>query len=447
MAASNDYRLPPGPKRNLVWHLFRDFHPEHTLKLFTYLAATYGDIAYYRFGPYKIVFLNHPEYVHRVLVTDSSSFIKERILQIVRDLVMGEGLLTSEGEHHKCQRRAAQPAFLRQKMPDYTSTMVRHAADLREHWSAGGRWNISVEMARLMLSIAADALFQTDLGEEAHEMSAAVSDLVELPEYVAVFPFLIRVPLPKHRRFFAARRRMDELIFRMIEKHDQTCPGGEDLLCLMRRGCQNRNGKSIRAQLRDSISTLILAGHETTATGLTWAWYLLSQNPEVEARLHAEVDSVLGGSLPTAESLPRLPYTGMVLAESLRLFPPVWGIGRTAVKDFELGPYRLPAGTIVLMSPYVMHRDPRFYDEPLEFRPERSSSGSRNGQQKFSFFPFGGGIRACIGEAFALSEAILGIAAIAQKWRLRLAPGQLIEPYPYITLRPKYGMWMNVEPR
>jgi cytochrome P450 len=257
------------------------------------------------------------------------------------------------------------------------------------------------------------------------------------------------LPLPSNFRFARARARLDETIYRIINVRRATGEDRGDLLSMLLLATDTEGdgtGMSDR-QLRDEAMTIFLAGHETTANALTWTWYLLSQHTEVEARLHEEIDAVLQGRLPTAEDFPRLRYTEMVLAESMRLYPPAWAIGRRALADYRIGEYTIPARAIVLMSPYVMHRNPRYYPEPFRFDPERWTAEAREARPKFAYFPFGGGPRVCIGEGFAWMEGVLLIATIAQQWRMRLAPDQKVAPQPMITLRAKNGIRMQMEKR
>ncbi|HEV2116592.1 MAG TPA: cytochrome P450, partial [Terriglobales bacterium] len=296
------------------------------------------------------------------------------------------------------------------------------------------------------LAIVAGTLFGTALGPEARELAAAINTIMGMYNYMIVMPAaetLVHLPLPKVGTFKRARARLDATVYRMIEDHRRT-PPGDDLLSMLVEAFPVLQD---RAYLRDQVITIFLAGYETIANALSWTWYLLSQNPLKEEKFHAEVDEVLGGRLPTVDDLPRLRYTEMVLAESMRLYPPAWAMGRRALRDFALGPYWLPARTTVLMSQYVMHRDPRYYPDPLRFDPERFSPQARAARPKMTYFPFGVGPRQCIGESFAWMEGVLALATIGQKWKLRLEPGHRVEPQALITLRPKYGLRMRVEQR
>jgi cytochrome P450 len=364
-------------------------------------------------------------------------------------------LLTSEDDFHCRQRRLVQPAFHRDRLAGYASSMVDCAVRCRDQWQSGAEFDVSQLMMRLSMAIVARALFSSDIESDADEISAALGQVFELFEAL-LMPFsqwLEKLPLSSVRRFERARDRLDQIVYRLIAERRASGGDNGDLLSmlLLSQDEEGDSDKSCRGltdkQVRDEALTILLAGHETTANALTWTWYLLSQNPDAEAQLHAELDRVLAGRLPTLDDLPRLRYTEGVFAESLRLYPPAWAIGRRAKQDFSIGEYVIPARSIVLMSPWVVQRDARWFPDPLQFAPERWQTGEIESRPKFSYFPFGGGARVCIGERFAWMEGVLIIATLAQKWRLRLAEGQRVEPLPLITLRTKYGMKMLANPR
>ena len=377
--------------------------------------------------------------------------MKGRGLQRAKRL-LGEGLLTSENPLHTRQRRLAQPAFHKQRIASYASLMVDYAErHQRERWKDGQTLDVSQEMMHLTLAIVGKTLFDTDTEREAEEVRAALSaTMVSFTRFLMPFAELLdHLPLPSTRRFQEARSRLDTIIYRMIDERRKSGADRGDLLSmlLMAQDEEGDGGGMTDEQLRDEAMTIFLAGHETTANALTWTWYLLSQHPEVETRLHEEVDSVLAGRRPTVEDLPRLSYTEMVLAEAMRLYPPAWVLGRRALKDYEVGGYRVPAGSLVIMSQYVTHRDERFFPDPLRFDPERWTPEAKAARPQFSYFPFGGGPRRCIGDGFAWMEGILVIATLAQSWRMRLVPGHPVELRPVVTLRPKHGMRMTLELR
>ncbi|MEK6303417.1 MAG: cytochrome P450 [Acidobacteriota bacterium] len=440
---------PPSPKgKPFLGHLtmFR----RDPLKFLLDSAIEFGDVVHFKFGPQDIYLLNHPDYVKDVLVTNNRNFVKSRGLEMAKKF-LGEGLLTSEGEFHRRQRRLAQPAFHRQRINAYAAVMTGYGAQTRSRWTSGETVDISQEMMRLTLAIVGKTLFDADVEAEAGQIGKALTDVMQLFERITS-PFaglLEKLPLPSNIRWLRAKQRLDSTMYRIINERRASGEDRGDLLSMLLLA-QDEEGDGTGmtdAQLRDEAMTLFVAGHETTANALTWTWYLLSQHPEVEAKLHEELDAELPGRLPTADDVTRLSYTEMVLAESMRLYPPAWTLGRRVLNDYQVGEYVIPSGSIVLMSQWVMHHDSRFYAEPFKFDPERWTAEARETRPKFAYFPFGGGPRVCIGEQFAWMEGVLLIATIAQQWKMRLAPGHRVETKPMITLRPKYGMRMIVEAR
>jgi len=454
-AAQNDlrersgrYHFPPGFQRNLLWFALHKFRPANPILLFQHLADTYGDIAHYKLAWNHIVFLNHPDYIREVLVVQNDNFIKERTVQRTK-MLLGEGMITSEGEQHRRQRQVAQPAFHRQRIPEYASAMVDEAIRVRENWRDGEQRDIAVDMMHLTLNVVARTLFATDLREEAHELADAINRIMGLYNFLVMLPaaeWLVHVRPPGLAAFVRARKRIDAVVYRTIEAHRRERSNSGSLLDLMLAAAPERSPASEQS-LRDQVITIFLAGYETVANALSWTWYLLSQNRECEHRFHAEIDRELQGRQPAFEDVPRLRYTEMVLAESMRLYPPAWAMGWYARNDFRLGEFFLPAKTTVLISQFVTHRDPRFFPDPLRFDPERFIPEAKARRAKFTYFPFGAGTRQCIGESFAWMEGVLLLATLGQKWKLALVPGHRVEPEPLITLRPKYGMRMLIEAR
>jgi cytochrome P450 len=394
--------------------------------------------------------VSHPEYVREILVANQSNFVKSRALQRAK-VLLGEGLLTSEGQHHLRQRRLVQPAFHRERLAAYASAMSEGAVRWRERWQAGSTLDVSTEMPHLTLSIVAKTLFNADVQSEASEIGAAMTTVLEMFRLL-LMPFseyMEKLPLPHVRRFKKARARLDATIHGLIRERRKSGQDTGDLLSmLLFAQDEEKDGAHMtEEQVRDEALTLFLAGHETTANALTWTWYLLSQHPQVEQRLHAEIDTVLQGRAPELADIPQLRYAEMILAEALRLYPPAWAIGRKALGNFTLGDFHIPAGSICIVSPFLVQRDPRWFPDPKQFDPERWTPEAREARPKFSYIPFGGGARVCIGERFAWMEGVIVMAAIAQKWRLRLAPDQRVEPLPLITLRVKNGLLMVPQPR
>ena len=448
----NGYRFPPGLKLNLPLYLSRRFfRVGNPILLFEHLAATYGRMAHYKVGPSHIVLVNEPEFIREILIVQPQNFIKERTQKRMR-ILLGEGLITSDGEVHKRQRRIAAPAFHRQRIQAYGELMVERAAAMREAWRPGVEMDISAEMMRLSLQVVARTLFAQEVTPDIESINHEVNVIMKLYNLLIALPRAedyLHLPIPGLMRFRRARKRLDKVIHRMIADHRTSGVDSGDLLSMLIRARDDENDHTgmTDEQIRDEAITIFLAGYETVANALAWTWMLLAQNPDAEARLHAELDEVLAGRLPTLEDLPRLRYTEMVLAESMRLYPPAWAMGRQATAEISLGPYLLPAGTYFFFSQYLLQRNPEHFPRPLHFDPERFTPERKAGRSKFVYFPFGAGSRQCIGEAFAWMEATLVLATLAQRWRLRLVPGQILEVQPKITLRPKYGVRVVPEPR
>jgi cytochrome P450 len=444
--------LPPSMKPNWIGGHFRMFR-KNPIGFLEDLAKL-GDVASFRMGPQQAFFLNHPDMTRDLLVVNAHKFVKGRALQRAKNL-LGEGLLTSEGKFHLRQRRMIQPAFHRQRIAEYAKAMIEFGEKISDEWSKRGEEerDVDKEMMRLTLNIVGKTLFSANVEGEADEVGGAMTTLVEMFNLL-LLPFseiLEKLPLPHSIRFRRAKRTLDEVIYKIINERRKSGEDKGDLLSmLLMAQDEEGDGKGMSdRQIRDECLTLFLAGHETTANALTWTWYLLSNNPEKEAKFHAEVDRVYSdGHTPSFEDYARLSYTGSVLAESMRLFPPAWALGRLAAEEHEFGGYRIPKKSLVLVSPYVAQHDSRFWENPNEFVPERWQTQSvKEAGQKYIYFPFGGGIRRCIGEQFAWMEGVLLLAALGRKWKFRLNPKQKIGLHAMITLRPKYGMRMMLEKR
>ena len=439
-------QAPPGESRPLstIFALWRD-----PLGFLERISAQYGDLAQLRVGPYRLVFVNHPDLIHEVLVTKNSSFVKGRVLDQARD-VFGQGLLTSEGDFHKRQRKLIQPAFHRRRIEAYADAMASDAAVAAERWQDGETVDVAREMMLLTLRIVARSLFSVDVEDDsARDAGRALDALVEAFSVIVIpgAALLQKLPFPSYRRARHARETLDALVYRMIAERRQS-NGGEDLLSLLLDARDEEGGGGMDdRQVRDEVLTLFLAGHETTANALAWSWFLLAGHPEAEARFHAEIDSVLGDRLPGASDLPSLPYTRKVLAESMRLYPPAWAISRKAIEPVTIGGYSFPAGSGVLAAQWLIHRDPRFFEDPLSFRPERWTEELEASLPKLAYFPFGGGPRICIGMGFAWMEGVLLLATLGRRWSMRLVPGHPVEPSPRITLRPKNGVRVTLSRR
>jgi cytochrome P450 len=441
--------LPPGPSGlpvigSLVGY-FRD-----PLGFLTRISREYGDIVYFTLGSRRIYLLNNPEYIKDVLVTQNRSFTKSRALNRAR-IVLGDGLLTSEGDFHLRQRRIIQPVFHYKRINSYGDVMAEYGSRTGGGWKNGDTVDIHGEMTRLTLAVVSKTLFDADVESESDEIVKSLTDIVNLfPRFV--FPFseiLDYLPLPGNKRGLLAVSRLDNVIYRLIDERRRDSGQKDDLLSMLLEARDEEGdgrGMSDR-QVRDEAITLFLAGQETMANSLTWTWYLLSQNPGAEKKLHEEIDTVLGGRLPSVDDLGKLPYTHRVFKEALRLYPAAWTLARRAIEDYRVGGYTVPAGADIYMSQFVIHRDGRFYPDPLKYDPDRWGAEEDPRLPKFAYFPFGGGPRRCIGEPFAWMEGVLLIAAIASRWKMSLAPGHRVVPDPLITIRPKYGMRMIVEKR
>jgi cytochrome P450 len=436
----------PGPRRRYPGE-FTLALVRRPLDFLPALARDFGDVVAFDLGTQPMVLLSHPDQIRDVLVTHGRHFHKGRGLERAK-ILLGNGLLTSEGELHLRQRRLVQPAFHRARIAGYGDTMAAYARRRAGMWTDGATLDISAEMAAYTLAVVGKTLFDADIEAEAHEIGEALGTAIATFN-LTVLPLgelLLRLPLPAARRFRRARTRLDATIYEMIARRRASGADRGDLLSmlLLAHDTEGDGSGMSDEQLRDEAMTLLLAGHETTANALTWAWYLVSGAPGVEARLHAEVDA-LGDRPLGADDLARLPYTRAVLAETMRLYPPAWIMGRRALDAYEVNGHVIAPRTVVVMSQWIVHRDPRWWPDAEAFEPARwlpGGSASDPGRPKFSYFPFGAGARVCIGEQFAWMEGTLALATFAQRWRLRLATGHRVEPQPIVTLRANHGMPM-----
>ena len=448
MLSQSARAAPPSVKPDWIGGHFWQFRKRPT-RFLTELSRL-GDVTSFRMGRQPSYFLNHPDLIRDVLVVNAHKFMKGRALQRSKAL-LGEGLLTSEGETHLRKRRMIQPGFQRQRIADYSKAMVEYAEHMSDGWVDGRAVDMDKEMMRLTLRIVGRTLFSVDVEDEADEIGQAMTTIVKLFDFLVV-PFsewLEKLPLPHSNRFHHARDTLNSVIYGIIDERRRSDEDRGDLMSMLLLAQDEDYGSGLTdEQVRDEALTLFLAGHETTANALTFTWYLLSQNCEKESKLHAELDSVLHGRPPTIDDIASLRYTEAVLAESMRLFPPAWAIGRLSLEQHVLGGYDIPRGSLILLSPYVTHHDSRFWDDVTEFIPERWDVHSvKEASQRYIYFPFGGGTRRCIGERFAWTEGILLLATLAGKWRAELDPEQKIGLQPMITLRPKYGMKMRLAAR
>jgi cytochrome P450 len=439
--------VPPGPRAR--------WFGEHVLALkrnrleFLQRMARHGDVAHVRIGPQPVYLFRHPDAIKEILVTQHRNFIKGRGLQRAKRL-LGEGLLTSEGAFHLRQRRLAQPAFHRQRIAGYAATMAAYAERAAARWRDGQETDIAEEMMRLTLAIAGKTLFDADVEDEAEEIGEALTAALEMFS-LALLPgaeLMDRLPLPHTRRFNRARARLDAVVYRMIDERRASGEDRGDLLSMLMlaRDTDGDGGAMTDEQVRDEAMTILLAGHETTANALAWTWDLLGRHEAVEHRLHAEADAL--GSRPLGmDDVAHLPYTRMVLAESMRLYPPAWVVGYRAVNACTVADWDIPPRALCVMSQFIVHRDERWFPDPERFDPERWTPERQAERPRFAYFPFGGGPRQCIGEQFAWTEGVLLLATIARRWRIRPLRHAMAEPYPVFTLRPGGGVPVRFEPR
>ncbi|KAB8320746.1 cytochrome P450 [Tolypothrix campylonemoides VB511288] len=434
----------PHPKGSLIAGHAADFGRD-PLGFLTKCAQEYGEIIPLRFANNRALFVTNPKYVERFL-KERDLFVKPQLLKRLHDL-LGQGLLTSEGETWFRQRRLAQPVFHQKRIGTYGEVMVDYTEKMLASWKDGETREIQGEMMRLTFNIVMKILFSSDVTEEqaqsvTHAMSVAAEWLMVARK--ALVPYLAdRFPSPLNLRYKNAMRQMDKHIYDIIQQRRTSGENPGDLLSMMMQAQDEEDGSRMSdKQLRDEIATLIFAGHETSANTLTWIWMLLSENPEVQTKLRQEIKEVLGDRVPTIADIPSLSYTNLVIKEAMRLYPVVWNMFSETSADCEIGGYHVPAGCTIIGSQWVMQRDPRFFEQPEVFNPDRWAGDLEKQLPPGVYVPFGGGPRTCIGKSFALMEVVLLLAAIAQKFELTLVPGQTIIPQPTITLQPKDGIKM-----
>lgn len=455
---TGEWRIPPGLRKTLPFYLHKPWaRLGKPILLFQHMAKHCGPISHYMLFGNHVIFLNDPAAIREVLVNQANKFVRERTIVRLK-ILLGEGLLTSDDPTHKRSRRIVAPAFHRQRIHDYADEMVRSAQHWRSRWQSGDIVDMNAEMMTLSLDIVARTLFATEVDDDIRAINEHTNRIMAIYNYLIAFPnaeaFLkYRIPVPGLRNFAKSRARLDEVVNRIVRERkaanaaDPEHADRHDLLSMLLASRDEDGSELSDEQLRDEVLTIFLAGYETTANALSWTWYLLATNPEHQEKVYAEVREVLGNRTATLEDYNNLKYTQMCFAEAMRLYPPAWAMGRKSSEPFEVGPYRLPAGTHVFLSQYVLQRDERFYPDPLKFDPLRHTEEEKAKRDKFEYFPFGGGPRQCIGESFAWLEGVLLIASIAQTWRLEWIPGQPVAVEEKITLRPKYPMRMHLHAR
>jgi cytochrome P450 len=440
--------LPPGPKGHFPFGNLLEFRKD-SLAFYLRCARDYGDIVSYRLGPRLVFQLNHPALIEQVLVTNNQNFAKSFAYRLLHPVV-GRGLLTSAGDFWRRQRRLAQPAFSRARVAAHAAMMVNCAERLADTWQQGQTRNIHDDMIRLTLDIAARAFFGTEGGSEISDVRQAIAVVQETfnSRFESLFPLPSWLPTRVNLRMRRAIGRLDSVVYGLIKLRRADAANRDDFLSLLLQARDADDGSRMTdRQVRDEVMTLLLAGHETTALVLTWAFYLLARHREAEARLVTELEHVLRGRRPSPADLTYLTYTEQVVLETMRLFPPAYAIGRQAIADCAIGGYRVPAGTNVFLVQWSVHRDPRWFSCPEEFAPDRWENGLAQRLPRYAYFPFGGGPRLCVGNSFAMTEATLLLATLAQKFRLKLVPEQQVVPWPSITLRPRTGILMTLSGR
>jgi len=452
-------KFPPGPTSHIPGKIVRSLLKD-PISTLSKIANEFGDLSHFKMGRLHVYLINNPDYIEKILINDQSNFSKGPRLQMAKRL-LGEGLVTSEGEFHKSQRKLIQPLFLPKKIASYGPIMTDRALHMIQEWKNGSIVNIHSELMKVTLSIICKSVMDYEMESKqakdfgnAFEITKKYGSRLQYP----LGQILDRVPiLPKVAQAKRAGKRLNTIVYDLISKRREKIENdksfsGVDLLSKLIRVQADDGSTMTDKQLRDEIITILIAGHETTSNALTWAYYLLSQNPKIERRVFEEIDTVTGGNnkdskLPSIADLPKLNYVEKVFREAMRLYPPVWTMGRFVQKDYILGEYTLPKDASLMFSQFVMHHNSKYYDNPETFDPDRWTEEFKMHLPRFSYFPFGGGIRGCVGESFAWQEGILLIATISSYWSMRLAPNQRIKLQPGITLNPKNGIKIKLKYR
>jgi cytochrome P450 len=441
------HKAAPGPRGHLLLGSARDIQRD-PLRFGLAMTQQYGDIVRIRLLLWSAYLVNHPDGVKHVLQENQQNYNKDLYPYQIFKPLLGRGLVTNDGKSWLHQRRLMQPAFHRKRLAAFGSLMTDATVMMLDQWQdfaeRAQQLDIAAEMLRLTLRIVGQALFNIDLSDETGIVGQALITVNKLLSDYNYAPFPpLNVPTSRNRLIQTAFRTLDQVVQGIINQRRQQNMDTDDLLSMLLSVRDEETGQRMNdQQVRDEVMTLLIAGYETVSTALVWTWYLLSQYPEMEHRLHSELDIVLRGDLPTVEHLVELPYTRMVIEEALRLYPPAWIFGRKAIADDKIGGYSIPANSMIVLSPYITHRHPALWEHPEVFDPERFTPERSAGRPPFAYFPFGGGPRMCIGNNFALMEMQLILATIAQRYKLRLVPGHTVEPEALLSLRPRYGLPM-----
>lgn len=439
----------PGPKMVPVLGLIRAARRD-PLEFFTRMAREHGSVVRFEAGLQPLHLLSSADHIAHVLVQNHTNYVKSAYYDKVRP-IFGAGMFVVNGEDWKRKREFAQPAFKRHKFDSLAEAMADCTADMLDRWegarNTGMPLDVAAEMMQLSLRIVFRAFFGTDFQGRMNNVTEALTVIMQEGEKriwaLASAPNWL--PTARNRRLREALRVFDECIYDLIEQRRREGATGDDLLSMLVAMNMDSGEAAISdREMRDDLMTLIIAGHETTAMAVSWSWYLLSRDGFAAGALREEAQRVLGDRQPNAADLRELTYAKQVVQEAMRLYPPFWTISRMAVKDDEIDGYRIPAKSTVMLCPYVTHRDPEVWDNPDKFDPDRFSTARSAGRPRFAYFPFGGGPRICIGANFAMMEATFVVAMAAQRFRMRLVPGQDVAPQPMISLRPRNGLLMTL---
>jgi len=443
----NKLRRPPGPRGLPLLGLTLALRKD-ALGTLRRVAREYGDIIRIPVGFQDRIFLNHPDYIEQVLVIQQAKFHKSELTKRLTEGLLGQGLLISEGDFWRRQRRLVQPSFHRSRINEYAATMKESALSHIRDWRHGEERDIAGEMMALTLGVAVRTLFGTTLPAEGRQVGNSLSFLMRYQLGRLRSPIRIPEswPTPRNRRALRERNFLDSLVYRIIQERQSQGNSNHhnDLLSMLMSAMDEDGSQMTPQQLRDETMTLFLAGHETTAQALAWTWFLLAENPGAEARLYEELQTVLNGRPPDPADFAKLPYLYALIHEVLRMYPPAYITARTSIEPSQIGGYEFPTGATILMSQWIMHRDPRYYDDADTFRPERWLDGLADRLPAGAYFPFGDGPRRCIGQGFAMLEAAIVIGTLAQRFQFRLVPGPPVVAEPLVTLRPRHGIRMTV---
>jgi cytochrome P450 len=440
-----EYLYPPGPRPRPIFGNLREFRPDQ-LGFLMNLARTYGDAATMYIFKQPIVLFTRPEAIRYVLIENARNFINRPVFETLR-LVLGDGLLSIDGDFHRQQRRMVQPAFHKQRVESYRDTMVACTESMLDEWTPGSQRDIADEMMRVTMRIVAKALFNIDIASQIEALSQAFTDASDYSRRARA-PWQLRINLPftRYGKYVRARTYLDDTMADLIARHRASGKDSGDVISMLLQALDDDGSAMTDQQVRDETLTLLAAGHATTANTLSWAFYLLSTHPEQRNKLLDELRRVLGGRPPTVDNLEHLPYLDMVVKETMRLYPPAWMQPRYTVDDFEYGGYRLKKGTVIFLSQWVTHHLPDLWPEPDAFKPERFDPETGQKVPAQAYFPFGAGSRICIGMPFANLEARILLATILQRYVPRMKPGFPVVPQPMVTLFPKFGLQMILEP-